>query len=544
MDTKGQMTTNKSGGAAVATGSQHSLAQFILTGTFGATFACRPERFDVADESGVVSQVINLATDPACDAVYLGKLALFSHEYGRMRDMTALLLAVIGRFHADVFRRVIAYNSSRILNAPIIRKMVQVFRSGKLGSKSIPHCARRAITTWLNCQHPNRVARGAVGNSPSLGDVVKMVHPRPDGPEREALFAWLTGQDSEKWLTKDAPTIIHKIEAWKNKVRDEDGDLIVPKTDFRLLAGAGLDAEQRRAIARSSNLVQTIRSLQQWLREEHVLNEEVVSVICERLRDRDAILEMSLFPFDVANAYYQLVEMPGSHTLGGERELFRQQFAEALAVTLEVSLESAPQLAGDTVVMIDTSGSMAGPSMGYQAHGNNNSASCMRVAAVFTAAIMRQNPTARVIAFDHRAKFIDFDKRTVPAMAARLERELGGGTSCSSAVDLLLGSEFRPKNVIMISDNESWSCRRWRESRWQSGGSTHMTAKWREYLRAVPDANLTLIDITPGTSTQVPDEPRTRTVGGLSAAVFQLLSNGLATGESLVSQVERMDLPA
>jgi len=31
----------------------------------------------------------------------------------------------------------------------------------------------------------------AVGNDPSLADVLKMVHPKPATPERAALYAWL-----------------------------------------------------------------------------------------------------------------------------------------------------------------------------------------------------------------------------------------------------------------------------------------------------------------------------------------------------------------
>jgi len=51
-----------------------------------------------------------------------------------------------------------------------------------------------------------------VGQSPSLGDVIKMVHPKPDSVERAALYGYLCGKKVD--LAK-LPVAVQQLEAFK-----------------------------------------------------------------------------------------------------------------------------------------------------------------------------------------------------------------------------------------------------------------------------------------------------------------------------------------
>ena len=46
---------------------------------------------------------------------------------------------------------------------------------------------------WLNNASDAQIQRAAVGQSPSLADAIRMVHPKPASAERRALYAYLIG---------------------------------------------------------------------------------------------------------------------------------------------------------------------------------------------------------------------------------------------------------------------------------------------------------------------------------------------------------------
>ena len=51
---------------------------------------------------------------------------------------------------------------------------------------------------WLLEATEKQLLNAAVGNAPSLADVVKMVHPKPAEAWRAAWFAWLIGKPHDE----------------------------------------------------------------------------------------------------------------------------------------------------------------------------------------------------------------------------------------------------------------------------------------------------------------------------------------------------------
>ncbi|WP_380710755.1 hypothetical protein [Sinirhodobacter huangdaonensis] len=106
-----------------------------------------------------------------------------------MKDMPAVLLAVLALFRT-VFGRVVG-------TGKMLRSFVQALRSGRTGRKSLGSAPRARVQAWLNGASDRALLHAAVGNDPSLADVIRMVHPKPESPEREALFAWIFGRPCE-----------------------------------------------------------------------------------------------------------------------------------------------------------------------------------------------------------------------------------------------------------------------------------------------------------------------------------------------------------
>ncbi|WP_338758530.1 hypothetical protein [Massilia sp. METH4] len=103
---------------------RHQLAQYAATGCLNTTF--------YANAEDQLAAVLALCAD--IDDDYIAKVALYAREAGFMKDMPALLVAVLAARRAPqleaVFQRVIG-------NGKMLRNFVQVVRSGVVGRKSL-----------------------------------------------------------------------------------------------------------------------------------------------------------------------------------------------------------------------------------------------------------------------------------------------------------------------------------------------------------------------------------------------------------------------
>jgi len=112
-----------------------------------------------------------------CDQVdpkFVAKLAIYARTESYMKDMPALLCAWLSsrdaRLHEAVFAKVID-------NTRMLRNYVQILRSGVVGRKSLGTAPKRLVREWLQSRDEGSLFASSIGQSPSLSDIVKMVHP-------------------------------------------------------------------------------------------------------------------------------------------------------------------------------------------------------------------------------------------------------------------------------------------------------------------------------------------------------------------------------
>jgi 60 kDa SS-A/Ro ribonucleoprotein len=79
-------------------------------------------------------------------------------------------------------------------NGKMLRNFVQIVRSGAMGRKSLGSAPKKLVQNWLLNASEKQLLSACVGKQPSLADVVKMVHPKPQEAWRSAWFAWLIGK--------------------------------------------------------------------------------------------------------------------------------------------------------------------------------------------------------------------------------------------------------------------------------------------------------------------------------------------------------------
>ena len=484
-------TVNAAGGAAYAYGPEAKLAQLAATGTLFDGF--------YAGADAQLSDVLNAAK--AVDPLFVAKAAVYARKTGAMKDMPALLAAYLTVAEPDlavpVFKRVID-------NGRMLRTFVQIMRSGQVGRSSLGTRPKRLVKEWLEQASIASLMQAATGNSPSLADVVKMVHPAPSDPTRRAFYRWLIGKPYD---VSALPTEIAAFEAWK-KAPDSE----LPPVPFEWLTAYSLSAEQWALLATRMGWQALRMNLNTLARNGAFALEGVADAVATRLADADAIARVRPMPYQLMVALSQ----------AGDGVPLNVQ--AALESALEASLARVPKLEGLVVVCPDVSGSMSSPATGYR-KGASSKVRCIDVAALVAAAVLRQNSDARVIPFECDVVKLQLDPNArLSVNAEKLARIGGGGTNVSAPLALLNKERAQVDTVVIVSDNESWIDRSRR-------GATATMNEWNRLKARNPGAKLICIDIQPYGSTQAKDRADIINVGGFTDAVFDAMAR-FAKGET------------
>ncbi|WP_236197439.1 RNA-binding protein [Pseudomonas glycinae] len=496
-------TLNASGAAAYAYTPKHQLAQLAVTGCLNSTF--------YASAQSQLDQVLKLVAE--LDIRFVANAALYARQKGHMKDMPALLLAALAAQRSalvpEVFGQVV--DSGKML-----RNFVQILRSGATGRRSLGSQPKRLVQNWLNSATERQLLQASIGNQPSLADVLKMVHPKPSEAWREAFFAWVIGKSVD---AQALPALTRDLLAFRSGASDQ-----LPEVPFQLLGNETLSKEQWAAQARNMGWQGLRINLNTLARHGAFEVPGCTEYVAARLADPEAVAKARVYPYQLLAAY----RMVGDDVPALIRE--------ALQDALELSLTNVPKLQGAVVVCPDVSGSMGSPLTGYR-QGATTAVRCIDVAALITAAVLRKQPTARVMPFEWKVVDITLNPRdSVISNAEKLAGIFGGGTCCSAPLKKLADSKARLDTLIMVSDNESWI-----DARRQGASETML--QWERIKRINPQARLVCIDLQPGWATPAADRDDILNVGGFSDAVFDVIEQftaGRYGPQHWVEAIERM----
>lgn len=502
-------TVNEAGGKAYKLSPKHALAQYAATGCFSNTF--------YSDAGEQLDKVLELTRE--LDAEFVAKTAIYSREKGFMKDMPALLVAVLSTKDKALFGRVFP----RVIeNGKMLRNFVQIMRSGAVGRKSLGSLPKRMVREWFETRQAETIFKQSVGQTPSFADILKMVHPKPKSAEKESLYGYFIGREID---ADKLPEIVKVFEKFKN------GDVLeVPNVPFQMLTALPISTKEWTEIARNAPWQMTRMNLNTFQRHGVLKDAEMVEMIANRLRDREAVKRAKVFPYQLLNAY----------TAASNNAEMPRQITEALQDAMEIATENVPEIKGKVYVLPDISGSMHSAVTGYR-KGATSAVRCIDVAALVSAAILRKNPTAEVIPFsDHIVKAELNPRDSVMTNAQKLASLPSGGTNCSAPLVSLNAKHAKGDLVIYVSDNESWIDSK---RTWNSG--TETMKQWNAFAARNKDAKLVCIDIQPNAHTQAQERADILNVGGFSDQVFNLVTefaNGTMNAEHWVGVIEKVDL--
>lgn len=511
-------TVNAAGGKAYTLSSKAALARYGVTGCISNTYYVKAQDH--------LKHVIQLANE--CDPEFIAKLAVYARKEGHMKDMPALLMSILASRGNEGRPALKAAFPIVIDNGRMLRNFVQIMRSGQVGRKSLGTGPRNLVRGFFE-QTPNWLFRQlGVGQTPSGEDIIKMIHPKGSTPEHDALFGYMIGKikpGSEKW--DQVPPIVKQFEEWK-----ADRSQAPPAVPFELLTAQKLTADQWARIIRQGqwhfirmNLNTAIR--QGALKADPGLEE----FIANRLRDKEIIHKARVMPYQLLAAYKHVSsDIPRS-------------IVDALHDAVEIAVDNVPATKGRMLIVVDVSGSMSSPITGWDRNSPKASkVSCVDVAALFSAAILRKNREAAVLPVDTQVhlKYRPEPRDSVLSNAGRLAKFGGGGTALSKAFQHANSVRLKVDHIVVISDQESWAD----SYPYAYDRGSPLIVEWELLRNRNPNAKLVCIDITPGKTHHIPEGyPEILHIAGWSDIVFRVIDSFLSgNAKSWIEMIEKIDL--
>lgn len=493
-------TVNMAGGTAYKLSDKAALAQYAMTGCLNGTY--------YASDKDQLKTLLDLAS--RADTEFLAKLAVYSRQQGLMKDMPALLAAIVaGRDSAaleKIFTKVID-------NPKMARNFVQIIRSGATGRKSLGTRPKKLMQAYFAGLNDEQLFRANIGNDPSLSDMIKLVHPKPAGKGRNALYAYLLDKEHR---FEDLPSLVREFEVFKKELGTE-----IPNVPFQMLTALPLTKEHWKHIAYNATWNQIRMNLNTFARHGVFEDAGLTAYLAKKLADPEQVKRAKVFPYQLFTSYLNI-----NHDVP-------QKLSVALQQAAEIALENVPTIDGQVYVLVDTSGSM-----GMYTTGNRGSASstmrCVDVAALIASAIMHKNPDTVVIPFDTRTYKTRLNPMDSVMTNANILRKFGGGgTHCALPLAELNKKKAKGNAVIYVSDNESWvesaTSYNW-GSQYHCYNSTTTMAEWQKFKGRNPKAKMVCIDLIPNRTTQAHSRPDILNIGGFSDSVFDVIYTHMRYG--------------
>ena len=526
-------TTNMASAKAYILSDKHALAQFAVTGTFADGF------YTTADTQ--LAQVKELLSK--VDPTFVAKLAVYARENTFMKDMPALLLAHLAAVNVELMKTVF----NRVVdNGKMLKNFVQFIRSGEFGRKSFGNAPKKAIQRWIENRKDAALFNDSVGNDPSLADVIKMVHPHPSSKEKAALYGYICGKEvvpnknamrfrkiegtgtevAQTVNFQDLPEVVQAFENFKSGKSKE-----TPNVSFQMLTALPLTSENWADIARTAPFQMLRMNLNTFARHGVFNNPEIVTLVADKLRDADGIRKAKVFPYQIMMAHSSVDDAVPA------------KIKDALHDALDIATENVPAFEGQVYVFPDVSGSMASPATGNRGTATSK-VTCIDVAALVSATVLRRNKDAIVMPFDTRVHSTSAisGRDSILTNAAKLAKFGGGGTSCELPLRELNQKNAKGDLLIYVSDN---ACN-YSENGY--GNATGVAVEWKEFKKRNPKAKMVCINIQFDPTTQIVDDNSVLNVGSFSDSIFETIQNFVnskgknANVESWVKEIESVVL--
>lgn len=350
------------------------------------------------------ARLISLVIDS--DKEFAAKAAVYARTKFGMRSIThvvasELALHISGKEWAKDFYEAIVYRPDDMMEI----LSYHVTKNGK-----IPNAMKKGFAKAFDRFDKYKLAKyRGEGKGFKLVDVVNMVHPIPVEKNREAINALVKGE-------------LKAFDTWENEL-SKAGQTAENEEDKE-----GLKKEVWIKLIRENKLgyFALLRNLRNIIEQAP----EVLTEALEQLVNDEVIKKSLVLPFRFMTAYEEIQKLNNGKIV--------RDVLVALNKAVDISVANVPKFDGDTLVVLDESGSMTGKPA--------------TIGALFSAVLVKSN-NADFITFSDNARYRNVNPLDSTITVAGSIKFSSGGTNFHSIFNT---ANKKYDRVIILSDMQGW----------------------------------------------------------------------------------------
>lgn len=397
-----QQTTkseNMAGGLSYKQSPELELVSILLTSFANDQF------YRSANET--FGKLISLVIDS--DKEFVAKAAVYARTKFGMRSIThvvasELALHISGKEWAKDFYNAIVYRPDDMMEI----LSYHVTKNGK-----IPNSMKKGFAKAFDRFDKYKLAKyRGDGKGFKLIDVVNMVHPVPNERNAEAINALVKGE-------------LKSFDTWESELSK---------------AGQNAEGEEDKAVQKKEVWINLIRenklgyfALLRNLRNIIEQAPEIITEALEQLVNENAIKKSLVLPFRFLTAYEEIQKLTNGKIV--------RDVLVALNKAVDISVNNVPKFDGETLVVLDESGSMSGMS------GKPST-----IGSLFSAVLIKSN-NADFITFSDMARYRNVNPLDSTITVAGSIKFSSGGTNFHS---IFQTANKKYDRVIILSDMQGW----------------------------------------------------------------------------------------
>lgn len=396
------LTENLAGGQAYSQSDELALVSLLLTSFVNDQFYRNTQ--SSLDDLRKISAKVK-------DKEFLAKAAIYARDRFGMRSITHALAGELTselngkEWGKNFYDKVVV----RVDDMTEILSYYLAYKTNKDNPK-FPNALKRGFAKAFDKFDGYQLSKYKGENKEvKLVDIVNIVHPVPTEKNKEALQLLVKGE-------------LKSTDTWESKL-SQAGQIAESEED---LASLKADAWKGLISERKIGYFALLRNLRNIITQAP----DVVPAACELLTDERLISKSRVLPFRFATAYEEISK------LGSSTEV--RNVLVAINKALDISVMNVPKFDGQTLVVLDVSGSMSGkPS---------------EIASLFGAILAKAN-NCDVMTFSNNAQYKSYNPMDSVLTIRSGFRFSGGGTNVRSVFQK---ANKAYDNIIILSDFQSW----------------------------------------------------------------------------------------
>lgn len=469
------LTTNLAGGQAYKQSNELALVSLLLTSFVNDQFY-KGANDTLKDLRSLLKKV---------DPIFAAKAAIYARDKFGMRSISHALAGELTSYLSGSNEAKNFYDKVvvRVDDMTEIMSYYLLNKTNKDNPK-FPNSLKKGFAKAFDKFDSYQLAKYSGKNKDlKLVDLVNIVHPIPSDRNKSALELLIKGE-------------LKNTETWEAKL-SQAGQVAENEED---LAQLKADAWTELVSTRKIGYFALLRNLRNIITQAPKL----VPTACELLVDERLISKSRVLPFRFATAYEEISKM------GSSKEV--RDVLVAINQALEVSMCNVPKFDGETLVVMDVSGSMSGrPS---------------EIASLFGAILAKAN-NADVLTFATRSDYKSYNPMDSVMTIRNSFRYSGGGTNFKS---IFTTANKKYDRVVILSDMQGWM------------GYTTPSAEFNQYKKNY-NANPYVYswDLAGHGTLQFP-ENNVFALAGFSDKVFDVMSLMETDKKALFNEIEAVQL--